>query len=205
GNAGDAIADVKSIPIYSKPITITADGYAKAVLLSSEGTVIDEIAKDFSINLATGKKIKLTTTPAINFPGEGNAFGLINGVRSDRGANSTEWLGWQGADMEAVIDLGTPKSITSVSVHVLTARGSQPCKPQWLEVFTSIDGKNFIAAGKATNIKQDKLNMGTLDLLIRKTTAQFIRVKVKGFGKIPDGMPGAGNDSWLFLDEIQIR
>jgi hypothetical protein len=28
---------------------------------------------------------------------------------------------------------------------------------------------------------------------------------VEHYGKIPEGMPGAGNAAWLFVDEIEVN
>ena len=156
------------------------------------------------VSKSTGRKIKLVHPPGENFPGEGGAFGLVNGVQSEKGQNSSEWLGWQGNDLDATIDFGKSEKISKVNVHVLTARGSQPCKPQFLEVSTSSDGKSYKTIGKTTEIISDSLNMGKLTLNFNPTSTRFVKVKVKNFGTIPDGMPGAGNKAWLYADEIQI-
>ena len=47
--------------------------------------------------------------------------------------------------------------------------------------------------------------MGRFLLNVKPITTRFIKVKVKNFGKIPDGMPGAGNEAWLYVDEIQVE
>ena len=38
-----------------------------------------------------------------------------------------------------------------------------------------------------------------------KQTAQFIKVEIKNMGKVPDGKAGAGNNAWLFVDEIAVN
>jgi hexosaminidase len=193
------------IPFYTKPINIYTNSIGVAVLLDSSNRVISKISKPFSLNKATGKKTTLANPPAQNFPGEGGPFGLVNGVISDQGYTSTEWLGWQGKDMEAVIDLGKPIKISSITAHILTARGSQPCKPQWMETSFSTTGTAYKTLGQTSDIINDSLNMGRFVLNVNPTTTRFIKVKVKNFGKIPDGMPGAGNEAWLYVDEIQVE
>ena len=158
----------------------------------------------FSLNKATGRDIQLTTAPRPDASGEGGAIGLVNGVKSLKGANSSEWLGWQGADMEAVIDLGQLGKISSVNAHVLTARGSQPCKPQFLEAYSSSDGKNYALIGKTTEISDESNFMGNLKLSFPEQTTRYIKILVKNFGIIPAGMRGAGNAAWLFVDELQV-
>jgi hexosaminidase len=171
----------------------------------TRGERLSTFEKHIEFSRATGKKIRLTTEPGSNFPGEGGAFGLVNGILSEKGQNSSEWLGWQGEDLEAIIDLGSMQKVSHVDVHVLTARGSQPCKPQFLEVSTSTSGAKYDPVGRSTEIINDSLNMGRLALDFSPLTTRFIIVKVKNFGTIPDGMPGAGNKAWLYADEIQVE
>ncbi|MGZ8538624.1 MAG: beta-N-acetylhexosaminidase [Flavisolibacter sp.] len=94
---------------YQKPIVIRRSSQYNASLLmkKEDGKQLEccTLQQKFHINKATGKKIKLTTQPASNYPGNTGAFGLINGTISEKGFNSPEWLGWLASDMEAVIDL----------------------------------------------------------------------------------------------------
>jgi hexosaminidase len=201
-----------------------ANGHSEEQLITGTGSVSKVITNSASYNFtsvyggdtnyvlqkirfaqSTGKKIVLTNPPAQNFPGEGGAFGLVNGVVSEKGQNSTEWLGWQGKDLEAIVDLGRNRSIKEVITHVLTARGSQPCKPQWMEVLVSANGTSYKTVGKTTEVINDSLNMGRLYLSFPAATARFVKIRVKNFGTIPDGMPGAGNEAWLYADEIQVN
>ncbi|MFN5772469.1 hypothetical protein, partial [Flavobacterium sp.] len=46
---------------------------------------------------------------------------------------------------------------------------------------------------------------GTIDWKGKKVKAQFIKVTAKNKGKIQEGMPGAGNGSWLFVDELIVE
>jgi hexosaminidase len=40
---------------------------------------------------------------------------------------------------------------------------------------------------------------------IKPIKARYVKIIATNFGKIPSGNPGAGEDSWLFCDEIQIK
>ena len=35
--------------------------------------------------------------------------------------------------------------------------------------------------------------------------ARFIRISIKNIGLIPENNPGAGNNAWIFLDEIEVK
>jgi hexosaminidase len=159
----------------------------------------------FNINKATGKKITLTMPPSKGYPGNGGAFGLVNGVVSEKGINSAEWLGFgEGQDAEMVIDLGKEQEVSSVKIHTLDQQGSWIYLPESMEILTSNDGVNFSSIAKSKNFTDDKNRMKFLEATFAKTTYRYIRVWVKNFGQIPSGQPDAGNQAWLFIDEVQV-
>jgi len=166
---------------------------------------ISQTHQKFSLNKATGKKITLSKPPSDNFPGNGGAFGLINGALSEGGLSSPEWLGWQDADMEAVIDLTMNDTISEVNMHTLALARSRCYPPAYMEVFTSPDGIAFNSLGKTSLFIPDRDNMGNMALHFSPTVARFVKVLAKEFGPIPGGQPGAGNQARLLVDEIQIN
>jgi hexosaminidase len=158
----------------------------------------------FSFNKATGKKVSITAIPNVKYPGQGGAFSLVNGVYSNKGLSYPDWLGFIGDDIEATIDLGKTEKIDSVRMHTLNQNGSWVYLPQYVEVFTSNDGKNFISAGKSSNFVSDTLTMGWINVPVKKQPARYIKLLAKNYGLIPDGQPGGGTKAWLFADEIQV-
>jgi hexosaminidase len=146
----------------------------------------------------------MVTTAAETHPGNGGAFGLVNGTKSDKGMNSDEWLGWQGPDMEAVIDLGKAQSISSVNIHLLDQPNSWVYPPQYVEVFASADGKIYKSVGKAGEIAKEESNMGNIKVPFDATSARYVKIVAKNYGTIPAGSPGAGSKAWLFVDEIGV-
>ncbi len=196
---------------YKTPIVITKNKAisAKNLFPRSKSSVAEFgsiISQKFYFTKSTGKKITLQTPPSSSYPGNGGAFGLINGAFSEKGISSPEWLGWSGTDLEATIDLLTPVKISSVSIHTMEQNGGWIYLPASFEVFTSKDGKNFTSAGTSSELKKD--NSGFASGFIRVTfsplTTRYIKLVAKNYGKIPEGKAGAGNPAWLFVDEIQV-
>ena len=163
------------------------------------------IVQPFHFNKATGKKITLTNSPSQNYPGDG-AFTLVNGVQNEKGrGRSTEFLGFNGTDCEAVIDLGSSQTISSVIVHSFRQKGAWIWRPLTVEAFGSADGQSFITLGLTDDFTEIKDGNGTMKVSFNSTTAKFIKVVVKNWGEIPDGEPGASNKPWLFVDEIEVN
>lgn len=167
---------------------------------------IQKIEYHFQLNKATGRKITLIKDPITNYPGNGGAFGLVNGLRSEKGMNSTEWLGWRGDDMEAVIDLSKPESVSNVSIHVLARGGSRTHPPYEVQVFGSDDGQNFKLLGTGDAFVADKSeSAGNISILFPASTVRYVKVLAKNYLKIPEGKSGAGDPALMLIDEIEVK
>jgi hexosaminidase len=193
---------------YKAPILITGNKTVSARNLLNKATneYGTMVSQKFFFNKATGKKVTLKAPPSPGYPGNVGAFGLVNGALSEKGFSSPEWLGWNNGDMEAVVDLIKPVTISSVGIHTLEQNASHIYLPASLEVYTSKDGKTFTKTATATQYEKDNsgFTTGYMKINFKPLTTRFIKVVAKNYGKIPDGKPGAGNTAWLFVDEIQV-
>lgn len=190
---------------YSKPFTFTKDTEIGATVVNN-GKADSWVRQKFSFNKATGRKVTIATPTAENRQGNGGTFGLVNGAQSEKGILGDEWLGWQGPDMEAVIDLGKAQAISTVTVHLLDQQASWVYLPEYVEVFVSEDGKNFQSAGKTTDSEKDtKTNTVSMTVAAKADKARYVKVFAKNHGTIADGKPGAGSKAWLFVDEIAVK
>jgi hexosaminidase len=187
---------------YSKPIFITKDTTISAAVISKDKKT-KWITRRFDFNKATAKKITLANQPASNYPGNVGAFGLVNGMKAEK-FNSVEWLGFKGQPLDAIIDLGKFQTISSVSLHTWKQEGSWIYLPQYVEVFSSNNGKDWTSISKAESVNNVWPNERTITLIIN-ATAKYIRVVAGNMEKIPLGKQGAGNPAWLFVDEIEIQ
>ncbi|HMJ45847.1 MAG TPA: family 20 glycosylhydrolase [Ferruginibacter sp.] len=196
-NGGDTIFP------YEKPLLINNSLTINATLNNNKSSVW----QSFSFNKATGKKITLTTPASQKYPGDG-AFTLVNAVQNQKGmSKTTEFLGFLGDDMEAIIDLGKETEFKTITVNTLTHTGSWIYPPKSFNLLTSNDGINFTQA--------EDLAVSVEPLQGRKTRmsnfkegsykARYIKVIAKNYGIIPADKPGAGTPAWMFVDEIEVE
>ena len=189
-------------------------GYSKPELLKESATLYaynskTKIAQKFLFNIATGKKITLANEASKSYPGDG-AFTLVNGVQNEKGlAKSSEFLGFNGTDLDATIDFGKDVDIYKISLHTLNQNGS------WIYLPTAIE-VSFIPYADTTIITRnppietitqkitDENNLQQIKLAEPKT-CRYIKIVAKNYGIIPSGKPGAGNPAWLFVDEIEVE
>jgi hexosaminidase len=165
----------------------------------------DSIKQIFYFNKATGKKINLINEASKKYPGDG-AFTLVNGIQNEKGmAKTKEFLGFEGTNCEAVIDLGKSENISSVIIHSLNETNSWIWRPLSMEVFISDDGINFTSIGMVDDFEKTKNTNGTMSKTFTGISSRYIKIKIENWGTIPEGSPGAGNKAWLFVDEIEVN
>jgi hexosaminidase len=77
--------------------------------------------------------------------------------------------------------------------------------PSSFEVYSSTDGVNFSLLGSTNTFIKQKNQNGIMTIKCSPSNTRYVKVLVKNYGSIPEGKPGAGNNAWLFLDEIEIN
>lgn len=184
-----------------------------------------------NVNRSIGKKITLTEPPSISYPKHATALALVDGIQAGE-FDSSQWLGWNGKNMEAIIDLGKIESINHFAINVWKQETNSIFLPASVEVHTSDNGttwnslqhidsstriwfKQYIRDGKKLNSEWDSYNPLNYNIIssgpinIRFTTntiqTRFVKIIVANYGKIPEGKPNAGNNTWMFIDEIEIN
>lgn len=142
------------------------------------------------------------------YSGGGDAA-LVDGIRGDANWRKGFWQGFQGKDVEITIDMGTEKMIGSFMVSVLQDTRSWILYPTGVEFFISADGKNFnVAANVKNTVAADKMDPQTQELRVTPFApmkARYVKAVLHQYGKLPEWHPGAGGDSFIFIDEFDFK
>lgn len=152
-------------------------------------------------------KISLINNYDEKYPG-GGKLALVDGVYGSTNFNDGKWQGYNGSDLDAVIDLGKTKKIRKISSSYLSDVNSFIFLPETIEYSISDDGKNFIKLDELKNDIEEKNTeafIHSFNLKVNRISARFIRVKAKNIGICPSWHKGAGEKAWLFCDEITIK
>ncbi len=195
----------KSIP-YTTPFTVVESKIVKAVSIDAKGE------KSFPVEAKLHKMphdwtAKIASKYNRQYTGGGDE-GLIDGIRGTLNFASGEWQGYQAQNFVAVIDLQKETEIKRVGAGFLQNARSWIWMPTRIEFETSNDGVNFTkVADIKTDVAPDDMTEQTKDYVttIAPTKARFVRVKAVSLGKIPAWHPGAGDDAFIFVDEIFIQ
>ncbi|HJR14683.1 MAG TPA: family 20 glycosylhydrolase [Rhodanobacteraceae bacterium] len=178
------------------------DLYAPATLTFApfRGSVQYQASQTFQMvpNLALGDSVTFATPPAGRYSA-GLTDGILGGQYHD-GA----WAGWQGADMDATVDLGQPTELHAIDARFLQNAQAWILLPSSVSFETSNDGKTW------TTLQTTPLTVDPNDMRpsIRDVAcnvqapvmAHYLRVVATRYGQ-----PVNGIDTWIFSDEIIVK
>ncbi len=155
---------------------------------------------------ALGKPLRLAAPPSPRYPGAG-AEGLVDGLAAAAEPGMPEWLGWEGGDLDATIDLGAPVALRRVAIHCLQHRQAGVFLPAAVTIGVSDDGQTFREAAVARPRAPTSRGVPFCETLeaTLEAKARFVRVHASNVGAIPGPHPAAGRPAWLFVDEILVN
>jgi hypothetical protein len=168
-------------------------------------------------HLAVGATVTLTTPASSYYPGSG-APTLTDGAVGSRDHHDARWLGFSGDDLEAVVDLGAPRSVRRIGLDCLQNQGAWIFFPPSVEFAVSVDGRSWETVGLAE--VELEVDPATASRMIEvevgsppagaggeapRTPVRYVRVRARNLRTVPDWHPGAGGEAWLFVDEIVVE
>jgi len=168
--------------------------------------MLDYFENGYGSHLAIGKKITFKTPCSPKYAANGTGS-LLDGVCGTENY-FVLWQGWNGEDVDAVIDMDSVQDLRSVEIHALAVPLSWIFPPESMSIFLSDDGTDFWETGTISNPtareKPEKAILSYRTEFEKPQRARYIRVVVKNIGKLPPWR-GVDGDAWLFLDEIIVH
>ncbi|MDR6944838.1 glycoside hydrolase family 20 protein [Mucilaginibacter pocheonensis] len=186
---------------YTNPFTITASGKVKAAVFNGTRPYGRVFEKDFHLHKAIGKTVTLASQPQGGY-NPGNTFGLVNGVFGSSLYNDGQWYGFNGDDLDAVVDLGSVQRVSRLGINILKYHWQKMWEPTLLSFEISADGKTYTEVYRQTEFKDNGINR--VRAVIDQAQARYIRVRGKNKGIIPPGEYIAGAKAWLLVDELMV-
>jgi len=154
-----------------------------------------------------GRSITLATEYSPMYTAGGD-FALIDGIRGGENFRTMVWQGYQGVDIDAVVDLGGTQRINRISAGFLQDQNSWIFMPVEVEFAVSGDGEEFTpVANLIHDIPEDHDGPVLFDFTKDglHNDARYVRVRARNMGVCPSWHKAAGHKSWIFSDEIVIE
>ncbi len=155
---------------------------------------------------AVGKPVILTLPASSKYPPE-NPNPFTDGYRGSLDFADGYWQGFEGDNLEAVVDLGRREKISQVRCSFLQNQISWIFLPATVEFALSDDGNVFTPVKSFTSSSDPsrKSEIREFSCQLKETETRFVRVRAENIGTCPAWHPGSGGKSWIFADEIVVR
>ena len=191
--------------LFKGPIEIHQPTLIRAIVVKNN-TILSKIPSERYVGMhkAIGKPISYLSPFSSQYRGKGEKT-LNDGFTGSTDLNDIENQGIANRDLDIVYDMGESTEFSSVKGSFLQSIGAWVYFPSNLIVETSEDGEHFTEQGRIENPFDSKSQVARKTLEVTGDfTGRYIRIKAEN-PVTPNGLPGAGQKNWLFVDEIFVN
>ncbi|MBT3423375.1 MAG: glycoside hydrolase family 92 protein [Bacteroidetes bacterium] len=192
------------VKIYNEPIVISETTYLIAWIQKGELKSPSAIAH--FIKSPIGRNIEIKSEYAPQYSADGDKS-LIDGIRGDYNWRLGAWHGYEGKDFEAIVNFENGQVIDQISIGFLQDNPSWIFMPTEVEFYVSEFDHKFAKVGVVKSdvkLEDEKVQIKNFTLNIDKAKAVSIKIVAKSIKQCPSWHLGAGEKSWLFVDEVVI-
>jgi hexosaminidase len=193
--------------LYHAPFTCRSGGGIRAALFRGREPLGPAVGFLLAEHLAVFAPVKLSASGKLR-PEAGGEGLLVDGISGSLNNKDGSWLGVEGGDLEAVIDLGRRREVSRVAARFLAHPAAWIFLPVKVEAAVSVDGRVWTSSvssdwpfdGDLTVLNSREADAHFLPLPVR-----YVRLTARSIGACPPGHTGAGNKAWLFVDEVVVE
>ncbi|HTO94132.1 MAG TPA: chitobiase/beta-hexosaminidase C-terminal domain-containing protein, partial [Bacteroidota bacterium] len=191
--------------LYTGPFTLRTTSQVTAVASLGGDLCVETTGARFARCFPVAG-ITLETPPADRYPGHGSTT-LIDGARGSEDPHDGRWLGFEGSDVSAVLDLGSVRPVGGVTAGFLEQQGSWIFLPSRVECAVSTDGRTWQSLTPVLYPPKQEEGTRVVDCTVPAggVSARYVRVVARSIGECPPWHPGAGGKAWVFIDEIIVE
>ncbi len=216
---GGLISDFTRFPNFEKTLHYQFPGMMSAPEMTRQpgGPASVKLYQDYArylregpprdlVHAALGKPLTLAAPPNARYPGEGPG-GLVDGQCGAADYRDPHWLGFFGTDLEAVVDLGVSREISSLGLRCLQYTTAGIYLPTEVRFDVSEDGRQFAEVATTKPVTGPDVTGPEASILRCDGVAahsRWVRVRAINVGMIPPGRTAAGTKAWLFADEVFV-
>lgn len=194
--------------LYESPIILEKTSTLKAIAYRSP-THVSPVVEATFYKIPAGRSITLQNCKPNGQYYAGGETALIDGIRGQLNWRTGDWMGFQGQDVEILLDLGKEQDIHSLSAGFLQDVGSWIVMPKMVEFWIAGNDMDFVRAAEIPNTISDKETENKIfDFTYKRDFSKkvrYVKVKAKNYGLLPEWHLGAGGESFIFIDEIMVE
>lgn len=193
--------------VYSKPFSPDSSCTIKAGIFEDGKLVRKATEFKYVKHLGLMAEHKLLKKPSPRYGSETNAS-LFDGIKGTENHSDGRWCGFQGKDVIAELDFQEPVEISEVSFSYINKQKSWILPPKSVSVYGRAEGESYKLLKEADLKFLNKItDPALLDFKneLDPTTIISIKIIIESYKKLPANHDFAGQDCWLFIDELVIK
>ena len=192
---------------YRRPLEPRNGGVVRAALFAGRERLAPPVELRLRKHLAAFAPVRVSASGGLR-PEKGGATLLTDGLDGSLSHKDGAWLGVEGGELEAVIDLGRVLPVRRVLARFLEHPAAWIFPPTEVEALVSLDGEEWTPAGALAWPAADDFTVlrgRDAELSFAPRPARYVRLQARGTGLCPAGHVGAGGKAWLFIDEVVVE
>lgn len=191
--------------LYLNPFEITKSCNIKAALFKNNKMAGPINTREFIVSKAYGKQVNIVLPYSFKYPASGNQA-MTDGLLG-AGSFKTGWQGYEGSDMEFVVDLKSLTDIHSIKLGFVTDPRAWVLFPEQVIFEVSTNGKVWKNVGKSQfdNSKPTERMQTQAKTQFAPLKARYIKVRAKSAKVLPEWHQYKGQPCWIFTDELIVE
>ena len=133
---------------------------------------------------------------------------LVDGQKGVLNYKTGEWIGFYMNDIDLLIDLKSLQSVSEVSFNTLVEKGAWIFDIKDIDISVSADGVEYIPVyHEDFEVLTEEYPNGVHEHAFRfgATECRYVHIQSALEHVLPDWHPGAGNEAFVFIDEISVK
>lgn len=192
---------------YDGKFSIRENSEMKAVAIREGGNTSKVLSEKINASKASYKPVALLTKPDPNYKYGGEGM-LVDGLfGSSTNYKTGKWLGFNGTDIVAIIDMLEPTEISTAEVRNCVVTGDWIFDASEIILESSNNDSIFTAVNSQKLLDANTTHWSditTHTLSFDPVTARYYKLTLKPT-VMPAWHPGKGNKAYLFIDEITLN
>jgi hexosaminidase len=191
--------------LYTAPFEVTHTSVIKAALFN-KGKIAGSVnQREISVNKASGKPVTIVKPYSFKYPGTGDQS-MTDGLTGTN-AYKSGWQGYEGSDMEFIVDLLEPTKISSVKLNFVKNSSDWVLFPTEVQYSFSTDGLKWLNAEpiRFDAASPSKREVKAAESTFVETELRFIKVSATSPKVLPDWHEYKGQPCWIFADELIVE
>lgn len=203
----DGKVPTASAPAFGASVAIDRPGTLRVAAFRGGRQAMDAAAFKLVSHKALGAEVRYATPP--KRPDSHGDTVLVDGILGSESFGDGTWVGWQGTDLDVILDLGQARTVQGIAANFLQQSASWILLPRNVTYSVSDDGEQWrVVHTVKFDVDAGRSGQFAKHLTYRASQpiqARWLRVQAQPYGALPAGHVGAGHQAWIFADEIIVE